>query len=683
MDVAMDGKLGDIPFLSLLWSLMRQRHTGLLEIVQGKVKKSVAFSSGRPVAISSNALSESLPKLLESAGKLNPELSQQLRERARQENKSFEALLVELNILKETDLPRLNQAVSQTRLVALLISTEGDYSIRSQPVPPGADLPVPAAILQQLKRKTGTESPVRALMGRRREFPRRVSPPPFPASAFGIHGEAAQLLEALDGNRSVAELLTGSGLPAEEAASYLQLFFTAGLVEDARASSTGAALATPVATPPPVAVPLATPVAIPVAVPLATPVATPPPVAVPLATPVATPPPVAVPFATPVAPPVAVPVAVPLATPVAPPIAVPLAPPVAVPVAPPVQTSGPALQSGWGGTTSASSARTTSPYEVQLTPESAGRPPAYAAAESRPPAEATKSAGVGFSIDDLIAEEVGQVDMPIQMMARKVEQNPLLDFSMSNFTPAQRELANKFKDDFVRMHKQNYFEVLGVDRNVKTADVRKAYFNLAKEYHTDKLVTLPEPVQKLGREMFNLIQTAYDTLTEQETRDKYIAATFYGKQDDEQAAIEEVQTVLQADQHYKTGIGLLNAGNIMGAHAAFTRARELYPKEPEYNACYGYTLFKLSYPNQAEKAEEGEKMLHDAIRQNQKLDRANLFLGRIYLAKDNPDQAAKYFVRALKINGSNIEAGRELTALKNRREQKETGLFSSLFGKKK
>lgn len=222
MEVAMEGTLGDVPFLSLLWTLMRQRHTGLLEIVQGKVKKTVAFASGRPVAISSNALSESLPKLLESAGKLNPELSQQLRDRARQENKSFETLLVELNILKEADLPRLNLAVSQTRLVALLMTSEGDYTIRAQPVSAGPDLPVPAAILQQLKRKTGTESPVRTLMARRREFPRRISPPPFPASAFGIQGEAAQLLEKLDGSRSVAELLTGAGLPAEEAASYRQ-----------------------------------------------------------------------------------------------------------------------------------------------------------------------------------------------------------------------------------------------------------------------------------------------------------------------------------------------------------------------------------------------------------------------------------------------------------------------------
>ncbi|MFM7203519.1 MAG: DnaJ domain-containing protein [Myxococcota bacterium] len=619
MEVAMEGTLGDVPFLSLLWTLMRQRHTGLLEIVQGKVKKTVAFASGRPVAISSNALSESLPKLLESAGKLNPELSQQLRDRARQENKSFETLLVELNILKEADLPRLNLAVSQTRLVALLMTSEGDYTIRAQPVSAGPDLPVPAAILQQLKRKTGTESPVRALMARRREFPRRISPPPFPASAFGIQGEAAQLLEKLDGSRSVAELLTGAGLPAEEAASYLQLFFSAGLIDDARASTAGTSNATATITP----------------------------------------------------------AAPPVAPPVTPGMAVPLAPPVAPPAPTPVITPLP----GRADTPPSSGVRSTG--SVSLSPTLENRAP-VAAPEPRSTPEATpKAAPAPFSIHDLIAEEVGEVEMPIQMMARKVEQNPLLDFSMSNFTPAQRELANKFKDDFVRMHKQNYFEMLGVDRNVKTADVRKAYFNLAKEYHTDKLVSLPEPVQKLGREMFNLIQTAYDTLTEQETRDKYIAATFYGKQDDEQAAIEEVQTVLQADQHYKTGIGLLNAGNIMGAHSAFTRARELYPKEPEYNACYGYTLFKLSYPNQAEKAEEGEKMIHDAIRQNQKLDRANLFLGRIYLSKDNPEQAAKYFVRALKINGSNIEAGRELTALKNRREQKETGLFSSLFSKKK
>jgi DnaJ-domain-containing protein 1 len=229
-----------------------------------------------------------------------------------------------------------------------------------------------------------------------------------------------------------------------------------------------------------------------------------------------------------------------------------------------------------------------------------------------------------------------------------------MDFSMSAFTAPQRDLANRFKDDFLRMANQNYFDLLGVDRRAKAADIRKAYFTLAKEYHTDKLVNLPDPVQRLGTEMFNIIQNAYDTLTDSELREKYVAATFYGKANQDEAAIEEVQAVLQADQHFKTGMGLLNAGNLSGAHAAFSRARELYTKEPEYNACYGYTLFKLNYPGNAEKCEEGERLLHDALRANPKLDRANLFLGRIYLTKGNDEQAGKYFVRALKINGLRV-----------------------------
>lgn len=300
-------------------------------------------------------------------------------------------------------------------------------------------------------------------------------------------------------------------------------------------------------------------------------------------------------------------------------------------------------------------------------------------AREEPPAPDGGAIG-GLSIEDMIAEEVGE-SADIIPVIRKVESDPILDFNMAGFSGRALDTAKQFKKDYIRFHKMNYFELFGVDRRAKATDIRKAYFALVKEYHTDKLASLPEPVLKLGTEIFNLIQGAYDTLTEAETREKYVAMTFYGKADEEEAAMEEVQAVLQADQHYKTGVGLLNAGNLGAAHAAFSRARELYPKEAEYNACYGYTLYRLNYANHPKKAEEGEKLIHDSIRINGKLDRANVFLGRIYMLKEDYRMAARFYVRALKINPTNLEAGRELQQLKIKRDSKDTSMLGALFGK--
>lgn len=746
MNVASSGSLTQTPFSTLLLALMRDKFSGVLEVNSGKVKRQLAFSQGKPVAVQSNALSESAGRVLESSGRLTADQHTTLRNQMKEQNKSFEALLVGQNLLKSQELPRLNQAVNQVRLLGLYNATEGDYALRPANVPGGELLPIPGVISTMLRKRASTESPTRALVSRRRECPRLLANAPFDAGDFGFDDEAHQFLKSLDGSRSVAELLTGAGLPADEAAILLQIFTVGGLIEDAKANTESAAIIAP-----PVAAVLPTPGSAPLATPVT--VSIPTPAAVPVGGSTASQgvrntgsfAPVqpggygheAASFGSPQTPPPVM-----MAAPEAPGPGPALAPPL---TSPPVRSTGeygarpvptssaPPSPAGYQdqapgqgvrssrptrfnlddieieGSKSGSSegsgryvfARTaeTRPSDVRTTgsstPVSAGAgdvrtsgvrssgafPAAgFDASPSRPGTPAGAGRG-GFSIDDMIADEIGELDVPIPVVPRKVDSDPLLDFSMSGFSPDQKDLANKFKDDFVRMHSQNFFELLGIERQAKQADVRKAYFTLAKEYHTDRLVTLPEPVQRLGREIFDLIQKAYDTLTDQEQRDKYVAATFYGKQDDEEAAVQEVTTVLQADQHYKTGIGLLNAGNLKGAHAAFTRARELYPKEPEYNACYGYTLFKLSYPNLTERCEEGEKLIHDAIRQNPKLDRANVFLGRIYLSKDNQEMAARYFVRALKINGSNLEAGRELQAMKNRRDQQDSSLLGSFFGR--
>lgn len=653
IDLSAGGNLAESAFSEVLLQAVKSRMTGALDISSGKVRRQVMLSDGRPVAVTSNALSESLVRLLEASGRISPETLSQLRAQMKEVRRPLEDLLIEQGIVQAEEMPRLMGVVHQARLSALFQATEGTWQAVGQTVAPGAELPVPQVLTALLRKKAASESPMRSLMARRRESPRRVIAPPFGLASFGLSTEAAGFYASLDGSRSVAELMTGSGLPTEEVALLIQIFTATGMIEDARGLEAGPSMP-PVFVPPPSAgsstggMGAAPPV-------MTVPVMTPPV----MAPPVMTPPVQTVPVMTqPV---------------MAPPV---MAPPV---MAPPVLTPPPAAAVPEDDGSAGRYVYARPSVAESVHPEA----PERKLNAPSPSMAATLSGGAsrGSSIDDLIAEEVGQLDAPVPIVPRRVDQDPLLEFSMSGFSQSQKDTALKFKDDYVRLARQNYFEMLGVERTTKTADVRKAYFVLAKEYHTDRLGGLPEPVQRLGREIFGLIQTAYDTLSEVEPREKYVAATFYGKKDDEEAAIAEVQIVLQADQHYKTGIGLLNAGNLTGAHAAFGRARDMYPKEAEYNACYGFTLFRLSYPANQEKCKEAEKLIEDALRQNPKLDRANLFLGRMALIKDNSELAAKYFVRALKINPTNMEAGRELQNLKAKRDQQETGLFSSLFGR--
>ena len=72
------------------------------------------------------------------------------------------------------------------------------------------------------------------------------------------------------------------------------------------------------------------------------------------------------------------------------------------------------------------------------------------------------------------------------------------------------------------MAKQDYYTLLGVSRNAKEADIKKAYRRLARKLHPDV-----NPGDKTAEEKFKKIQEAYDVLSEPKKRAIYDQYGFY------------------------------------------------------------------------------------------------------------------------------------------------------------
>jgi len=62
----------------------------------------------------------------------------------------------------------------------------------------------------------------------------------------------------------------------------------------------------------------------------------------------------------------------------------------------------------------------------------------------------------------------------------------------------------------------NYYEVLGVSRTAKAAEIKQTYRKLAKQYHPDTNQGSAEAEQK-----FKEVQKAYETLSNDDTRQQY------------------------------------------------------------------------------------------------------------------------------------------------------------------
>ena len=65
------------------------------------------------------------------------------------------------------------------------------------------------------------------------------------------------------------------------------------------------------------------------------------------------------------------------------------------------------------------------------------------------------------------------------------------------------------------MAKRDYYEVLGVQKGATQAEIKKAYFKLAKQYHPD---VNKEPG---AEEKFKEINEAYETLSDEQKRARY------------------------------------------------------------------------------------------------------------------------------------------------------------------
>jgi curved DNA-binding protein CbpA len=230
---------------------------------------------------------------------------------------------------------------------------------------------------------------------------------------------------------------------------------------------------------------------------------------------------------------------------------------------------------------------------------------------------------------------------------------------------------------------QNYYEMLGIDRDASIEDVRRAYFMLSKSFHPDKLpqdvrISLKEAVHYV----YSNLTEAHTQLLDPKTREKYDRAIAGKEKEAARQSMDEhmeVRDALDAENLFQRALVFLNKGEVEKSAELMESALTLAPKEGEYLALATH-LKAISRPDSSPLIDL-EKKLRQAASQCPKSERVNLYLAEILKRQSKFNEAKACYKKILEINPRNINAAREirLIDMKDKRPATEPKGFIKRF----
>ncbi len=97
----------------------------------------------------------------------------------------------------------------------------------------------------------------------------------------------------------------------------------------------------------------------------------------------------------------------------------------------------------------------------------------------------------------------------------------LIELSVAKAQEARKTQKKELKSELKQEKKKDYYEVLGVPKDASKAQIKKAFAKLMQDYHPDKVASLAKDFRDLANKKAKLINEAYETLKDEESRKEY------------------------------------------------------------------------------------------------------------------------------------------------------------------
>ncbi len=168
---------------------------------------------------------------------------------------------------------------------------------------------------------------------------------------------------------------------------------------------------------------------------------------------------------------------------------------------------------------------------------------------------------------------------------------------------------------------ESYYDVLGVESSADAAELKSAYYDLARRYHPDRFRKTEPTLLTRMESAFARITQAYDTLRDDQLRANYNAKLQARRKAQkivdatakpaapEPAPIQAspdvpiIPAAERAANDFKEGLAALEQGQRSVAAGLFASAARLVPNDPRYRAFYGQLLATQENTRRAAEAE--------------------------------------------------------------------------------
>lgn len=216
----------------------------------------------------------------------------------------------------------------------------------------------------------------------------------------------------------------------------------------------------------------------------------------------------------------------------------------------------------------------------------------------------------------------------------------------------QRKRLKKLEKDLER---QNFFERMGVSPKAKEIEIKRAYHELAKTIHPDRLSKdAPMDIRDLARKCFNMIQEAHEILGNEASRDNYVLELEQGR----------AEKIIEAEQMMEQARLCLTKGDTRRAKEMLEDAILHVPMTTDLRLLLMWAQIKSSG---ADKDSELVGKLKDQLSAVPPEDRHNavyFFVKALVLkAAGDFDGARRSLDQSLGIEPNFVDAKRELNVL--------------------